>query len=278
MLLVMLLASQGISRRSRVRDEPPVVAPPDVAGGPLSISAEGPLAAAADNSVQTMKVDMSRSPNATVAQMFMSQIQGAQWAQMPIGIPSRHDPLLSTGVVQEPTLLKIDEMNDAGGALGSTYIVWGLGPFVMFKGTWKSRHFGHNRIRATIDGVEAFQLSDSKHKWNPAKMRYSYRVLAPKPALKSYDVKFTINRDLFGRGFFGIKDEYRIYKGRERNGHMVYYCGFMERLEDQMLAQQARVRVWAEFGHYHWNTRSQDWPLCCACSGPKLGGICSRCS
>jgi hypothetical protein len=143
---------------------------------------------------------------------------------MPVGIPSRHEPLLPFGVVQEPTLLRIDEMPDVAGIKGSVYIIWGLGPFVKFEGNHLSRHWGRNRIRAKVNGAEVFQLAKSKHPLNPLQMRYSYRVLAPKPGHKSHDIKYTINQDFIGRGFLGIKQEWRIYQGHERMGKMVYYC------------------------------------------------------
>jgi hypothetical protein len=174
--------------------------------------------------IKTTIVNMSRSPNFTVANSFMTSAVGAQWAKMPVGIPSRHEPLLPMGVVQEPTLLRIDERFDFAGVAGSTYIIWGLGPFITFKGQFLSRHFGHNRIRAKVNGNEVFQIAKSKHRFNPFKLRYSYRVLAPKPGLKSRGVKYTINKDLIGRGFLGIKQEWRIYQGHERMGKMVYYC------------------------------------------------------
>jgi hypothetical protein len=79
-----------------------------------------------------------------------------------------------------------------------------------------------------------FQIAKSKHRFNPFKSRYSYRVLAPLPGHKSQDVKYTINKG-DGRGFLKMKQEWQIYQGHERMGKMVYYC----------------VGAWARF----WKTR-----------------------
>jgi hypothetical protein len=102
-----------------------------------------------------------------------------------------------------------------------------MGESISFNGKFTSRHFGHNRIRAFVGGkTEAFQIVKTKHIINPLKYRYSYRVLRPGAPKwwEDKDILFTVNRDLFGRGFGGIKDEYRIYQGRERYGIERYYC------------------------------------------------------
>lgn len=39
----------------------------------------------------------------------------------------------------------------------------------------------------------------------------------------SNQILFTINKDFFGAGFFGARDEWRIYRGRERDGDQMYY-------------------------------------------------------
>jgi hypothetical protein len=36
-------------------------------------------------------------------------------------------------------------------------------------------------------------------------------------------IMFTINKDFFGTGFLGIRDEWRIYRGRERDATQIYY-------------------------------------------------------
>merc|ERR550525_571887 len=91
-----------------------------------------------------------------------------------------------------------------------------------------SRQFGHDRVRAYVGGVEKFQTVTSWHAFNPFKMRFSYRVLKPQPPAKKTwgddDILYTVNRDFFGRGFLGIKDEWRIFHGRESGGKMAYYC------------------------------------------------------
>jgi len=131
-------------------------------------------------------------------------------------------------VLPYPALLRIDEKYDAGGIAGSTYYVWGLGDPIVFKGNTLSRNWGHNRLQvyAGLNPQSLYQLVKTHHAFNPFQARYSYRIL--KPSLQKHwsdaDIMFTMNRDIFGRGFFGIKDEWRIYQGRERDGKMVYYC------------------------------------------------------
>lgn len=175
---------------------------------------------------QSIVSSLDSSPNATLAKAFLdSSIRGG-WKNLPIGLPVAHRPLLPIGVLPYPSLFQINEKFDFGGLTGSTYYVFGLGQTIIFNGNFLSRHFGHDRTKAHVQGQEAFQTVRTKHVLNPFKYRYSYRVL--KPSQKKWwgndDVLFTLNRDMIGRGFFGIKDEWRIYSGREQDGRMVYYC------------------------------------------------------
>jgi hypothetical protein len=171
-------------------------------------------------------INLDDSPNATLARNFLNKSLGANWATLGVAPPSQHSPLLPFGVLPQPTLFRIDEKFDMGGLTGSTYFAWGLGQLVLFNGNSLSRHFGHNRIKAYVGDAETFQMVKTKHVMNPFKYRYSYRVLKPgaQKGWREEDVLFTFNRDMFGRGFFGIKDEWRIYQGRERDGKIVYYC------------------------------------------------------
>lgn len=176
----------------------------------------------------TTPVNLGSSPNSSTARHFLDTSLGADWSTLPVGRPNAHRPLLAFGVLQKPTLFRIDEMPDFGGLGGSTYLVWGLGPVLVIKGNYWSRHWGHNRMKASVGhpAQPVFQLAKSRHKQNPFRARYSYRVLKPgqRKSWRADDVLFTMNRDIWGRGFLGIKDEWRIYQGRERDGKMVYYC------------------------------------------------------
>jgi len=92
------------------------------------------------------------------------------------------------------------------------------------KGKWRSNTFGHQSVHAyDSSGQEIFKIRRSKHVMNPRQRRWSYRIL-PTGSKSNHDTLFTINKDQFGRGLFWQKEEWRIYKGRERDNKMIYYC------------------------------------------------------
>jgi hypothetical protein len=172
-------------------------------------------------------LNLSSSPNATLAGAFLDKSLAAGWRIRAVVPPNRLMPPLSRkGVLPYPALFKIEEKFDFGGLTGSTHFAYGMGQMILFNGNFASRHFGHNRIRAISGGVDKFQVVRTKHILNPLKYRYSYRVLKPgfHKSWTNDDILFTINRDMFGRGLLGIKDEWRIYLGRERYGKERYYC------------------------------------------------------
>jgi hypothetical protein len=191
-----------------------------------------PNAIKVDAVKSTSFLNLSSSPNASLIKSLLDSSMHAGWATLPTVGPDAHPPLLPSSVKPYPALLKIDKSFDFGGLAGSTHVVSGVGAPLALNGNFGSRHFGHDRVKVYANGMyeqgkELFQMTFTKHIWNPLKYRFSYRILKPsqqKTWNEDEDVLFTINRDLFGRGFLWTKDEYRIYQGRERGNKMVYYC------------------------------------------------------
>lgn len=189
----------------QMMDPAPVVAPPDnaTAAGPLDLSSMG--------------------ANATRAGAFLSKTLGKDWNKLPVIAAGTHPPLMLAARVDYPSIYDITEFYDAGGLTGAGYRTCGLSWCLRFQGGFWSRHFGYNVIKAYHQGKEQFQLSRTKHAFNPFKYRYSYRILNPGPYTNE-NIRFTINRDMFGRGFMWAQSEYRVYLGRERDNKPVYYC------------------------------------------------------
>jgi len=109
------------------------------------------------------------------------------------------------------------------------------------KGKLTSDSFGHKSVHVydTI-GREIFKIRHDKNVWNPLALRWSFRILPP-GSKDSTDALFTFNKDVFGRGLIGLQEEWRIYRGRERDNDMVLYCvgdykkhnfAFYRRVED----------------------------------------------
>jgi len=83
------------------------------------------------------------------------------------------------------------------------------------KGKWQSSSFGHQSMHAYDDsGKELFKIRASKNVW--FQRRLSFRILPP-GSKDNDDALFTIKEDQLGGGW-------RIYRGRERDQDMIYYC------------------------------------------------------
>jgi len=94
------------------------------------------------------------------------------------------------------------------------------------KGKWQSNSFGHKSVHVYDNtGTEIFKIRLSSNVWNPLQRRWSFRMLPP-GSKDNDDALFTINKDQFGRGIpiLWEKEEWRIYRGRERDNDMIYYC------------------------------------------------------
>jgi len=73
-----------------------------------------------------------------------------------------------------------------------------------------------------LNGTEVFKLEDSAAAWNPAHVRWSFRILPP-GCDDSADALFTVNRDVIGRGPLGLREQWRVFRGRARDDEVVYY-------------------------------------------------------
>jgi hypothetical protein len=92
------------------------------------------------------------------------------------------------------------------------------------KGKLTSDSFGHKSVHVyDTMGREIFKIRHDKNVWNPLALRWSFRILPP-GSKDSSDALFTFNKDVFGRGLIGLQEEWRIYRGRERDNDMVLYC------------------------------------------------------
>jgi len=99
-----------------------------------------------------------------------------------------------------------------------------FGQVLRFQGNWAQTMFGHRTIRAFDNqNQEIFQFKDTHHTMNPFSRRWSFRVMPPGGGSEE-QILYTINKDVYGRGLFFSKAEWRIYKGRERDGQLLYYC------------------------------------------------------
>mmetsp|Transcript_102365 Transcript_102365/g.298462 ORF Transcript_102365/g.298462 Transcript_102365/m.298462 type:complete len:278 (+) Transcript_102365:43-876(+) len=83
---------------------------------------------------------------------------------------------------------------------------------------------GHKSFRVKDNsGKEVFKLRMSRSVYNVAGRRKSFRILPPR-SKENADALFTINKDVYGRGGLMLRNEWRIYRGRERDGDEAYYC------------------------------------------------------
>jgi len=109
------------------------------------------------------------------------------------------------------------ELEEANGLM----LDWRIAKLV---GTWTSSTFGHQAVQVlNPTGKEIFKIRNNKYAWNPFQRRSSWRILPPH-STDSADAWYTINKDKWGRGILWMKDEWRIYRGRERDNDMAYYC------------------------------------------------------
>lgn len=89
-----------------------------------------------------------------------------------------------------------------------------------------SFRFGHMSVHVQDNSdEEALKLRLAGSRIDSALIgrRWSFRVL-PRGSKQNARALFTINRDSWGRGAMWKREAYRIYRGRERNRDMVYFC------------------------------------------------------
>jgi len=80
---------------------------------------------------------------------------------------------------------------------------------------WKKTTHVHNNHDEKL-----FTIEMTKHMWNPLRWTWSFRIKHPETG----NILFTINKDWFGGGFFMLRDEWRVYRGRQRDDDQIYYC------------------------------------------------------
>eukprot|EP00933_Yihiella_yeosuensis_P020625 TRINITY_DN1648_c0_g1_i2.p1 TRINITY_DN1648_c0_g1~~TRINITY_DN1648_c0_g1_i2.p1 ORF type:complete len:284 (-),score=51.97 TRINITY_DN1648_c0_g1_i2:65-916(-) len=92
------------------------------------------------------------------------------------------------------------------------------------QGSFNSNTFGHHSVHVKDKtDKEIFKIRQSKHVMNPLSWRWSFRILPP-GSKSNDDSMFTINKDKFGTGILFMRQEWWIWRGRERDQDLAYYC------------------------------------------------------
>merc|ERR1719436_166878 len=80
-------------------------------------------------------------------------------------------------------------------------------PIATLRGSWQSNSFGHQTVHVRdMSGREIFMIRNTKHRWNPFSLRWSFRIHPP--GNKNPDFAwYTINRNIMN--MFG--EEWYIY-------------------------------------------------------------------
>jgi len=92
--------------------------------------------------------------------------------------------------------------------------------FATLQGGFFGNIFGARRTEITNNlGQPIFVIEMAKYIWNPTRLHWSFRIRNP----ITEEILFTINKDWFGAGFLFLRDEWRIYRGRQRQGDEIYY-------------------------------------------------------
>jgi len=92
--------------------------------------------------------------------------------------------------------------------------------FATLQGGFFGNLFGARRTEITNNhGAPIFVIEMAKYIWNPTRLHWSFRIRHP----VTEEILFTINKDWFGAGFLFMRDEWRIYRGRQREGNQIYH-------------------------------------------------------
>lgn len=95
----------------------------------------------------------------------------------------------------------------------------GIGNILRFEGKATSSLVGHSTIRAyDMQNSTVFKMRMPKHNWLPG--RWTWRMLAP----NGTQPLFTLTKSIFGTGALWMRSVWHIYKGRKRDGQLVYFC------------------------------------------------------
>lgn len=107
--------------------------------------------------------------------------------------------------------------------------------FAKIDGSFLGNLFGHRRTEVQNNaGMPIFAIEMAKYTWNPTRLSWSFRI---KHTITD-EILFTINKDWIGAGFLFLRDEWRIYRGRRRDGNQIYhmtssYLGYSHRFYHQ---------------------------------------------
>lgn len=92
--------------------------------------------------------------------------------------------------------------------------------FATLQGGFFGNLFGARRTEITNNvGTPIFVIEMAKYIWNPTRLSWSFRIRHP----ITDEILYTINKDWVGAGFLFIRDEWRIYRGRRRDGDQIYH-------------------------------------------------------
>lgn len=92
--------------------------------------------------------------------------------------------------------------------------------FARLQGSFFGNIFGKRRTEITNNmGKPLFIIEMNKYTWDPTRLRWSWRIRNP----ISDEILFTINKDIIGAGFLGLRDEWRVFRGRKRQRDQIYH-------------------------------------------------------
>lgn len=92
--------------------------------------------------------------------------------------------------------------------------------FATLQGGFFSNLFGARRTEITNNfGAPLFAIELSKYQWNPTRLSWSFRI---RHSITN-EILYTINKDWIGAGFLFLRDEWRVYRGRRRDGNQIYH-------------------------------------------------------
>jgi len=92
--------------------------------------------------------------------------------------------------------------------------------FATLQGGFFSNLFGARRTEIMNNhGIPLFVIEMAKYIWNPTRLTWSFRI---RHSITD-EILYTINKDWFGAGFLFLRDEWRIYRGRRRDGQQIYH-------------------------------------------------------
>lgn len=96
--------------------------------------------------------------------------------------------------------------------------------FMTAEGKFWTNALGRQAVNIVdMNGKRVFKIRRNRWRINPFQMRNVFRIFPPHDSDVDQTL-FTINRDIFGKGVLWLRDEYRVYIGRKRDGKQLYYA------------------------------------------------------